>query len=108
MYVIVSFFTKRAKKLLKTHLASGFQKHILLLKNKMTGSHVNLVKEGNDLIRYATVSAVAIGKILKKYDKVCHYSLVLWHVWRRLYMFSYGIHSVIFFGLVLLVLARHK
>ncbi|PON76235.1 Cdk-activating kinase assembly factor [Parasponia andersonii] len=71
MFEVVYFFNQSAQKLLESHLASGFRKYILFIKNKfLSGSQVNLMKEGNDLLTYATINAVAIRKILKKYDKV--------------------------------------
>ncbi|EXC19906.1 putative E3 ubiquitin-protein ligase BAH1-like 1 [Morus notabilis] len=72
MFEIVNYFNKGAQKLLEFHLASGLQKYVLFLKNKLQfGSRqVNLIKDGNHLAAYATVNAVAMQKILKKYDKV--------------------------------------
>ncbi|XVF80573.1 hypothetical protein PTKIN_Ptkin15bG0084600 [Pterospermum kingtungense] len=70
---IVGCFNERAQKLLQIHLASGFRKYFILFKGKLQGSHVALVQEGKDLVDYALINAIAIRKILKKYDKV-HYS----------------------------------
>ncbi|PNY13654.1 E3 ubiquitin-protein ligase bah1-like protein, partial [Trifolium pratense] len=73
MSEIVGCFNQRAQKLLEKHLASGFRKYILMLKGKSKGNHTTLIHEGGDLVTYALINAVAIRKILKKYDKI-HYS----------------------------------
>ncbi|XP_062013954.1 probable E3 ubiquitin-protein ligase BAH1-like 1 [Rosa rugosa] len=72
MSVVVNFFNKRAQEILYSHLASGFKKYILRLKRKLKlkASHENMIKEAQDLVGYATITAFAIQKILKKYDKV--------------------------------------
>ncbi|XWS46666.1 hypothetical protein CRYUN_Cryun14cG0087300 [Craigia yunnanensis] len=70
---VVGCFNERAQKLLELHLASGFRKYFIWFKGKLQGSHVALIQEGNDLVYYALINAIAIRKILKKYDKV-HYS----------------------------------
>ncbi|ERN02238.1 probable E3 ubiquitin-protein ligase BAH1-like 1 [Amborella trichopoda] len=73
MSAIVCCFNARAKKLLELHLTSGVQKYIIWFRSKLQGNHVALVQEGKELVTYATINAVAIRKILKKYDKI-HYS----------------------------------
>ncbi|KAL6214875.1 hypothetical protein ACLB2K_014307 [Fragaria x ananassa] len=70
---VVGFFNQKAQKLLEYHLASGFRKYMLLFKGKPQGNHVALIEEGKDLVTYALINAIAIRKILKKYDKI-HYS----------------------------------
>ncbi|XWS76562.1 hypothetical protein CRYUN_Cryun01aG0187100 [Craigia yunnanensis] len=70
---VVGCFNERAQKLLELHLASGFRKYFIWFKGKLQGSHVTLIQEGKDLVNYALINAIAIRKILKKYDKV-HYS----------------------------------
>lgn len=70
MSVVVGCFNERARKLLELHLASGFQKYFMLLKGKPRGNHAALIQEGKDLVAYALINAIAIRKILKKYDKV--------------------------------------
>ncbi|GFP85598.1 E3 ubiquitin-protein ligase bah1 [Phtheirospermum japonicum] len=73
MSAVVGFFNEKAQKLLELHLASGFNKCIIWLKDKLKGNHVALIQEGRDLVTYAIFNAVAMRKILKKYDKI-HYS----------------------------------
>ncbi|KAK9945671.1 hypothetical protein M0R45_011171 [Rubus argutus] len=73
MSAVVGFFNQKAQKLLQYHLASGFRKYLLLFKGKPQGNHVGLIQEGKDLVTYALINAIAIRKILKKYDKI-HYS----------------------------------
>lgn len=70
MSAVVGFFNKRAQKLLDLHLASGFRKYFFWFKGKLRGNHVGLIEEGKDLVTYALINAIAIRKILKKYDKV--------------------------------------
>ncbi|TKY61782.1 E3 ubiquitin-protein ligase BAH1 [Spatholobus suberectus] len=66
-------FNQRAQKLLELHLASGFRKYFFWIKGKLQGNHTALIQEGKDLVTYALINAIAIRKILKKYDKI-HYS----------------------------------
>ncbi|PIN18001.1 hypothetical protein CDL12_09327 [Handroanthus impetiginosus] len=73
MSAVVGFFNARAQKLLELHLASGFNKCFIWLKDKLQGNHVALIQEGRDLVTYAIFNAMAMRKILKKYDKI-HYS----------------------------------
>ncbi|KAL3648025.1 hypothetical protein CASFOL_008993 [Castilleja foliolosa] len=73
MSSVVRFFNERARKLLKLHLASGFSKCIIWLKQKLQKNHIKLIQEGKDLVNYAVFNAIAMRKILKKYDKI-HFS----------------------------------
>ncbi|KAK9282210.1 hypothetical protein L1049_005123 [Liquidambar formosana] len=73
MSAVVGSFNERARKLLELHLASGFRKYLIWFKGKLQGSHVALIQEGKELVTYALINAIAIRKILKKYDKI-HYS----------------------------------
>ncbi|XP_059436200.1 probable E3 ubiquitin-protein ligase BAH1-like 1 [Corylus avellana] len=73
MSAVVGCFNQRAQELLELHLASGFRKYFIWFKAKLQNNHVTLIQEGKDLVTYALINAVAIRKILKKYDKV-HYS----------------------------------
>ncbi|XP_043719178.1 probable E3 ubiquitin-protein ligase BAH1-like 1 isoform X2 [Telopea speciosissima] len=68
MSTVVSCFNKRAQKLLELHLASSFRNYFMW-KGR---NHVSLIQEGKDLVTYAIIDAIAIRKILKKYDNV-HY-----------------------------------
>ena len=71
MSEVVGCFNERAQKLLELHLASGFRKYLMWFKGKLQKNHVALTQEGKDLVNYALINAIAIRKILKKYDKVC-------------------------------------
>lgn len=68
---VVGCFNERAQKLLDLHLATGFKKYYIWCKGKQ--DHVSLIQEGQDLVTYAMINAIAVRKILKKYDKI-HYS----------------------------------
>ncbi|KAI4349655.1 hypothetical protein L6164_010219 [Bauhinia variegata] len=69
MSQVVGCFNHRAQKLLELHLASGFRKYFLWAKAKL-GNHASLTAEGKDLVIYALINAIAVRKILKKYDKI--------------------------------------
>nr|GLL30627.1 probable E3 ubiquitin-protein ligase BAH1-like 1 [Ipomoea trifida] len=73
MSAVVGCFNERAQKLLDLHLASGFSKCLFWFKGRLYGNHGALIQEGKDLVTYAIINAVAVRKILKKYDKI-HYS----------------------------------
>ena len=74
---IVGCFNQRAQKLLELHLASGVRKYFFWIKGKLQGNHTALIQEGKDLVTYALINAIAIRKILKKYDKVWLFSMLL-------------------------------
>ncbi|XP_051141961.1 E3 ubiquitin-protein ligase BAH1 [Andrographis paniculata] len=73
MSAVVGFFNESAQKLLELHLSSGFGKCLMWFKEKLQGNHVALIQDGRNLVTYAIINAVAMRKILKKYDKI-HYS----------------------------------
>lgn len=73
MSEVVGFFNKNAQRLLELHLASGFRKCFIWFKGKIQGNHIALIEEGKELVTYALINAIALRKILKKYDKI-HYS----------------------------------
>ncbi|XP_072147792.1 probable E3 ubiquitin-protein ligase BAH1-like 1 isoform X2 [Setaria viridis] len=69
MSAVVGCFNAKAKKLLELHLASGFKKYAMWFTSKGDESHGKLIQQGKDLVTYAIINAVAMRKILKKYDK---------------------------------------
>ncbi|GLT42463.1 hypothetical protein SLA2020_164600 [Shorea laevis] len=73
MSAVVGCFNERAQKLLDLHLAPGLKRYLFWFKSKLKRNHVALGQEGKDLVTYALVNAIALRKILKKYDKI-HYS----------------------------------
>ncbi|KAK7277732.1 hypothetical protein RJT34_22747 [Clitoria ternatea] len=73
MSEILGCFNQHAQELLDIHLSSGFRKYFFMLKGSLSGDHNALIHEGRDLVIYALMNAIAIRKILKKYDKI-HYS----------------------------------
>ncbi|KAL3572408.1 hypothetical protein D5086_026312 [Populus alba] len=73
MSAVVGCFNKRAQKLLELHLASGFRKYFMWFQGRLQKDHAALIQEGKDLVTYALINAIAVRKILKKYDKI-HYS----------------------------------
>lgn len=64
-------FNLRARHLLHLHVATGIQRYLLQFRQCFKNDQQAMVEEGRMLIEYATMNAVAIRKILKKYDKVC-------------------------------------
>ncbi|KAM0922215.1 hypothetical protein ACQ4PT_006314 [Festuca glaucescens] len=69
MSAVVGCFNEKAKKLLELHLASGFKKYAMWFTNRCHKGHGQLIQQGKDLVTYAIINAVAMRKILKKYDK---------------------------------------
>ncbi|XP_021282460.1 probable E3 ubiquitin-protein ligase BAH1-like [Herrania umbratica] len=67
---IAGCFSSRVRHLLHLHVATGMQRYVLRLRQCFKNDHQALVQEGQMLIEYITMNAIAIGKILKKYDKV--------------------------------------
>ncbi|XAR61330.1 hypothetical protein NMG60_11035005 [Bertholletia excelsa] len=70
MSAVVGCFNERAQKLLELHLASGFRKFFIWFTGMIQGIHVGSIQEGKDLVTYAIINAIAMRKILKKYDKI--------------------------------------
>ncbi|KAG0578392.1 hypothetical protein KC19_4G019300 [Ceratodon purpureus] len=64
---VVGCFNSRAEQLVKLHMATGLRKYIL--RGKRTNREA-MIQEGQLLINYASMNAIAVRKILKKYDKV--------------------------------------
>ncbi|KAL8548656.1 hypothetical protein ACS0TY_007801 [Phlomoides rotata] len=73
MSAVVRFFNKRAQILLDRHLASGCSKCFVWLEDRLVGNQITLIQECDNLVAYATINAIAMRRILKKYDKI-HYS----------------------------------
>ncbi|KAF5762863.1 putative transcription factor C2H2 family [Helianthus annuus] len=70
MSMVVGCFNECAQKVLDVHLASGFRKYFLWCTDKLQRNHGALIQEGKDLVGYAIINAIAMRKILKKYDKI--------------------------------------
>ena len=68
---IASCFSSRVRHLLHLHVASGMQRYLLHLRHCFKNDQQAMVLEGQMLVEYVTMNAIAIKKILKKYDKVC-------------------------------------
>lgn len=68
---IAGCFRTRVRHLLQLHVANGMQRYVQLLRKCFRGDDQQLMlQEGRMLIEYITMNAIAIRKILKKYDKV--------------------------------------
>ncbi|KAJ8900048.1 hypothetical protein K2173_024163 [Erythroxylum novogranatense] len=67
---IVVCFSSRVKHLLHLHIANGVQGCMLRLLHCFSNNQQAMVQEGRILMEYITMNAIAITKILKKYDKV--------------------------------------
>ncbi|KAF3581602.1 hypothetical protein DY000_02035599 [Brassica cretica] len=67
---IAGCFKSRVRHLLHLHVATGMQRYMMRLRRCFTDEKQALIHEGHILIQYITMNAIAIRKILKKYDKV--------------------------------------
>lgn len=67
---VVDYFTKSSRQLRNLHLATGPRRLLLRLKTKISPDTPNMMKVGNTLVSYGCMNALAVRKILKKYDKV--------------------------------------
>lgn len=67
---IAGCFSSRVRHLLHLHVPRGMQRYVLRLRQCFKNDQQALVEEGLMLIEYITMNAIAIRKILKKYDKV--------------------------------------
>lgn len=70
MSAVVTFFNKQAQTLLDRHLASGCSKCFIWLEDRFLGNQITLIQECENLVTYASINAIAMRRILKKYDKV--------------------------------------
>ncbi|KAJ1390675.1 Zinc finger, RING-type [Sesbania bispinosa] len=66
---ISGYFSSRVKHLLHLHVATGLQRYVLRLRRCFRNDRQSLAQEGRNLIEYIAMNAIAIRKILKKYDK---------------------------------------
>ncbi|XP_058105740.1 probable E3 ubiquitin-protein ligase BAH1-like 1 isoform X2 [Magnolia sinica] len=67
---IAGCFSSRVRHLLHLHVSTGLLRYMWRLRHCFTDDQQTMVKEGQLLIEYVTMNAIAIRKILKKYDKV--------------------------------------
>lgn len=71
---ITGCFSSRVRHLLDLHISKGMQRYVIRLRQCFKNDQQALVQQGQMLIEYVIMNAIAIRKILKKYDKVCKYS----------------------------------
>lgn len=81
---VAGCFSSRARHLLHLHVASGMQRYVLRIRQCFKNDQQAMIEEGRVLIEYIAMNAIAIRKILKKYDKVmqtfirfCHLLLLI-------------------------------
>ncbi|KAH7294110.1 hypothetical protein KP509_28G057000 [Ceratopteris richardii] len=68
---VLGCFNEGVRRLLQLHLASGIQKCLLQLRyGPHARNHNYMIIEGQKLVSYIYMNALAIRKILKKYDKI--------------------------------------
>jgi len=67
---IAGCFRSRVQRLLHLHVPSGIQRYIWRFRQCFIDDQQIMVQEGRMLLNYVTMNAIAIRKILKKYDKV--------------------------------------
>lgn len=66
---IAGCFNTRVRHLLHLHVAGGIERYMTRLVHCFKSDQTTLIQEGRMLIEYVTMNAIAIRKILKKYDK---------------------------------------
>lgn len=67
---IAGCFSSRVRHLLHLHINTGMQRYLVRLRHCFKNDQQALLQEGQMLIEYVIMNAIAIRKILKKYDKV--------------------------------------
>ncbi|KAL8509584.1 hypothetical protein ACS0TY_016709 [Phlomoides rotata] len=67
---IAGCFSSRVRRLLQFHVQSGMQKYFIFLRQCFASPQEATTQECRMLVEYVTMNAVAMRKILKKYDKV--------------------------------------
>ena len=67
---IAGYFSSKVQHLLHLHIAKGLQRYVLRMRQCFKNDREALAQEGRILIEYITMNAIAMRKILKKYDKV--------------------------------------
>ncbi|XP_028784848.1 probable E3 ubiquitin-protein ligase BAH1-like isoform X2 [Neltuma alba] len=67
---IAKYFNSRVRRLLHLHVATGIQRYVVSLRKCFKNDNQALAQEGRVLIEYIAMNAIALRKILKKYDKV--------------------------------------
>lgn len=67
---VVGCFNACAEDLLHEHMATGIRKYYIRLRRRLAGETGSMIQVGNTLVSYGCMNSLAVGKILKKYDKV--------------------------------------
>uniref|UniRef100_A0A0D9VWZ4 RING-type E3 ubiquitin transferase n=1 Tax=Leersia perrieri TaxID=77586 RepID=A0A0D9VWZ4_9ORYZ len=67
---IAGCFSSRVQRLLNLHVPSGFLRYVWRVRQCFIDDQQIMVQEGRILLNYVTMNAIAIRKILKKYDKI--------------------------------------
>ncbi|KAE9585330.1 hypothetical protein Lal_00017986 [Lupinus albus] len=67
---IVGYFNSRARQILHLHTATGMKSYVWRLSHCFKNDMQALEQEGRILIEYIAMNAIAMRKILRKYDKV--------------------------------------
>ncbi|XP_074573319.1 putative E3 ubiquitin-protein ligase BAH1-like 1 [Curcuma longa] len=67
---IAECFSSRVRRLLNLHISSGLYRCVWRLRHCFADDQQVMIQEGRILLDYVTMNAIAINKILKKYDKV--------------------------------------
>lgn len=78
---IAGCFSSRVQRLLHLHVPSRLLRYIWRVRQCFIDDQQIMVQESRMLLNYVTMNAIAIRKILKKYDKVTvHLLIVITHV----------------------------
>ncbi|KAJ0855002.1 putative E3 ubiquitin-protein ligase BAH1 [Helianthus annuus] len=86
---VAGCFSSRVRHLVHLHCTGGLQRCLLHLFQCFKDDQQALVQEGRMLISYVIMNAIALKKILKKYDKV---SLDIITLVFKLFIFDSGVH----------------
>lgn len=73
---IAGCFSSRVRRLLQFHDQSGMQKYFIFLRQCFASPQEATAQECRMLIEYVMMNAVAMRKILKKYDKVSIWCII--------------------------------
>jgi len=87
---IAGCFRSRVQRLLHLHVPSGLQSCIWRFRQCFVDDQQIMVQEGRMLLNYVTMNAIAIRKILKKYDKVSVDLLIVSRQCIFVYLYSYN------------------
>lgn len=91
---IAGCFSSRVQRLLHLHVPSGLQHYIWRVRQCFIDDQQLMAQEGRMLLNYVTMNAIAIRKILKKYDKVSISLIIIIYFYNSLTLFIWIILQI--------------